>query len=181
MYLKIFFILSLLIMQLSALHSQTVLSLNPLFTEQEAFLFPQAESSWALDENDTVVIKKTGDNFYLLKYGKANNPSQYEAVFIHVGNTTFLDLVPKIPDTIGSNEYRMQMQFLHSFLKIKIENDTLWATEYPCHGCSRNARKPPVPYPRLPWRCPTCGRRWQTDMAGCFQMSLPYVSSYCTG
>jgi len=129
MYLKITFILSLLLMQLSALHSQTVLSLNPLFTEQEAFLFPQAESRWALDENDTVVIKKTGDNFYLLKYGKANNPSQYEAVFIQMGNTTLLDLVPKIPDTIGSNEYRMQMQFLHSFLKIKIENDTFWVAE----------------------------------------------------
>ena len=126
MYLKFIFILSLLLMQLSALLSQTVLSLNPLFTEQKAFLFPQAESKWALDENDTIVIKKTGDNFYLLKYSKANNPSQYEAVFIYVGNTTFLDLVPKIPDTIGSKEYRTQIQPLHSFLKIKIEKDTLW-------------------------------------------------------
>ena len=116
-------------MQIFALHSQTVFSLNPLFTEQEAFLFPQAESRWALDENDTVDIKKTGDNFYLLKYGKANNPSQYEAVFISVGNTTFLDLVPKIPDTIGSKDYRKQMQSLHSFLKIKIEKDTLWVAE----------------------------------------------------
>ncbi|MBL0131441.1 MAG: DUF4185 domain-containing protein [Chitinophagaceae bacterium] len=129
MYLKFIFILSLLLMQLSALLSQTVLSLNPLFTEQKAFLFPQAESKWALDENDTIVIKKTGDNFYLLKYGKANNPSQYEAVFIYVGNTTFLDLVPKIPDTIGSKEYRTQIQPLHSFLKIKIEKDTLWVAE----------------------------------------------------
>lgn len=129
MYLKIIFILSLLLMQLSALRSQTVLSLNALFTEQEAFLFPQAESRWALDENDTVVIKKTGDNFYLLEYGKAKNPSQYEAVFIYVDNTTFLDLVPKISDTIGSKEYREQMQCLHSFLKIKIEKDTLWVAE----------------------------------------------------
>ncbi|MEO6675647.1 MAG: hypothetical protein ABIN93_19620 [Ginsengibacter sp.] len=116
-------------MQIYALHSQTVLSLNPLFTEQEAFLFPQAENRWALDKNDTVVIKKTGDNFYQLKYGEANNPSQYEAVFISVGNTTFLDLVPKIPDTIGSKDYRKQIQSLHSFLKIKIEKDTLWVAE----------------------------------------------------
>lgn len=129
MYLKIIFILPFLVMQLLVLHSQTVLSLNPLFTEQEAFLFPQAESKWALFDNDTLVIKKKGDNFYLLKYGKANNPSQYEAVFIKVGNTTILDLVPNIPDTIGSKEYRKQMQCLHSFLKIKIEKDTLWVAE----------------------------------------------------
>lgn len=129
MYLKIIFILSNLVMQLSALHSQTVLSLNALFTEQDAFLFPQAESRWALDENDTVDIKKAGDNFYLLKYGKANNPSQYEAVFINVGNTTILDLVPKIADTIGTKEYRKQLQCLHSFLKIKIIKDTLWVAE----------------------------------------------------
>jgi len=116
-------------MQFSALHSQTVLSLNPLFTEQDALLVPQAESRWALGEDDTVVIKKTGDNFYLLKYGKANDPSQYEAVFISVGNSTFLDLVPKIPDSLGSKEYRKQIQPLHSFLKIKIENDTLWVAE----------------------------------------------------
>lgn len=129
MNLKIIFILFLLQMQIFALHSQTVFSLNPLFTEQGAFLFPQAEGRWALDENDTVVIKKIGDNFYQLIYGKANNPSQYEAVFISVGNTTFLDLVPKIPDTIGSKDYRKQMQSLHSFLKIKIEKDTLWVAE----------------------------------------------------
>src|SRR5205085_1498811 len=129
MYLKIIYILFLLLMQFSVLHSQTVLSLNPLFTEQDALLVPQAENRWALDEDDTVVIKKTGDNFYLLKYGKANNPSQYEAVFIAVNNITLLDLVPKIPDTIGSKEYRKQIQRLHSFYKIKIEKDTLWVAE----------------------------------------------------
>ncbi len=129
MYLKIIYILFLLVVQLSALHSQTVLSLNPLFTEQDAFLIPQAENRWAVDEDDTVIIKKTGDNFYLLKYGKANNPSQYEAVFISVDNVIFLDLVPKIPDTIGSKDYRKQIQPLHSFLKIKIEKDTLWVAE----------------------------------------------------
>lgn len=129
MYLKLVLILSILLLPLSALHSQPVLSLHPLFTEQDAVLFPQAESKWALDENDTVVIKKTGDNFYLLQYGKAGNPSQYEAVFINVGNTTLLDLVPKISDTLGSKEYRKQIQRLHSFLKIEITKDTLWVAE----------------------------------------------------
>ena len=116
-------------MELSASHSQTVLSLNPLFTEQDAFLVPQAEDRWAIFEEDTVVIKKTGDNFYLLKYGKADNPSQYEAVFISIGNCTLLDLVPKIPDTLGDKDYRKQLQQLHSFLKIYIEKDTLWVAE----------------------------------------------------
>jgi hypothetical protein len=115
MYLKIIFILFILLMQLLALHSQTVLSLNPLFTEQQVVLLPQAESGWALDENDTVVIKKTGDNFYLLKYGEANNPLQYEAVFIYVGNTTSLTLFPKYPIPSGAknteNKYNACIHF----------------------------------------------------------------------
>lgn len=126
---KSFLLLSFLLIQNWSLQAQTVLALNPLYTEQQALLLPQAESRWAFDENDTVVIQKTGDNFYRLQYGKANNPSPYEAVFFSLGNTTLLDLVPKISDTTGSKDYRKQVQCLHSFLKIKIEKDTLWVAE----------------------------------------------------
>jgi len=126
MHKKVTLILFSLLVQLSASNAQQVLSLNPLFTEQDAILVPQVESRWSMGDGDTVVIKKAGDNFYLLQYGKTNIPSEYEARFVSVDNTIFLDLVPKLPDTIGSKDYREQIQSLHSFFKIKIKNDELW-------------------------------------------------------
>ena len=113
------------------LYSQEVLSINALFTEQDATLIPNVESIWLNGDHDenVMTIKKVGDNFYWLWMGNSNNSSLYEAAFISINNTIFLDLVPKLPDSLGSKDYRDQIQPAHSFYKIKIESDTLWAAE----------------------------------------------------
>ena len=55
---------------LSTAYSQKVLSLHPLFTEQDAVLIPEIEGLWSIPDFDmTVSFQKAGDNFYLLKYG----------------------------------------------------------------------------------------------------------------
>ena len=55
---------------LSSAYSQKVLSLHPLFTEQDAVLIPEIEGLWSIQDFDmTISFQKAGDNFYLLKYG----------------------------------------------------------------------------------------------------------------
>ncbi len=106
--------------------SQQVLSLNPLFTEQTAMLIPEIENGYSSrDDNFSVTLKQLGDNFYMLQQGNATNAIQYEATFVFVADTIFLDLVPKLPDTLGDNDYRWQLMATHSFYKVKILNDTL--------------------------------------------------------
>jgi hypothetical protein len=93
-------------------------------------LIPAMENTWH-DNNNTlsVTIKQLGDNFYSLKYDTTTNNIQYEAVFVSVANTIFLDLVPTLPDSFGDNDYRSQVQPLHSIYKVNIENDTLKLAE----------------------------------------------------
>jgi hypothetical protein len=101
-----------------------------LFTEQDALLMPKTENTWSNSDYDlSVTIKRIGDNFYLLQYGNGNNPSRYEAVFVSIENTIFLDLVPNVPDTLGDNDYRSQILPAHTFYKVKIENDSLQIAE----------------------------------------------------
>lgn len=54
---------------LSSAFPQKILSLNSLFTEQDAVLVPEIEGLWVIPDFDiTVSINKVGDNFHLLKY-----------------------------------------------------------------------------------------------------------------
>jgi hypothetical protein len=125
MKIKIFlFIYSFFI--LSTIHSQKVLSLYPIFAEQDAVLIPEIEGLWSvLDFNMTISFQKSGDNFYLLKYGSETNPSIFEAVFIKIKDEIFLDLSGTLPDTLGDDEYRSSFVICHSLYKIQIERDTL--------------------------------------------------------
>ena len=124
------FILLSLFLNFNFAQSQQVLSLNPLFTERTAMLRPEIENTWSNnDYNLSATIKQLGDNFYMLQYGNATNAIQYEGVFVSIANTIFLDLVPKLPDTLGDNDYRMQLLAAHSFYKVEILNDTLQLAE----------------------------------------------------
>ena len=108
-----------------------VQSVNPIFTEQNIVLMPQAVNRWLnhQDHNFQITIKRTGDNFYLLQYGDTYNPSKYEAVFVSIGNAILLDIAPIIPDTLGDGDYRKQILPMHSFYKVKIENNSLELSE----------------------------------------------------
>ncbi|WP_163711395.1 hypothetical protein [Mangrovibacterium lignilyticum] len=110
---------------LSKAYSQEVVSLHPLFIEQDAVLIPEIEGSWCIEGIDTISIQKAGDNFYLLKYGSEANPSTFEAVFLKIKDQIYLDLNGVFPDTLGDEYYRNTFLSVHSLYKIEICNDTL--------------------------------------------------------
>lgn len=111
---------------LSNAYSQKVLSLHPLFTEQDAVLIPNLEGEWRIPDFDmTVSFLKAGDNFYLLKYGSETNPSTFEAVFVKIKNELYLDLNGVMSDSIGDEDYRNTFVSVHSLYKIRMNKDTL--------------------------------------------------------
>lgn len=111
---------------LSATCAQKVCSLHPLFTEQDAALIPEIEGLWRISDFDmTISFQKTGDNFYLLKYGSETNTSVFEAVFVKIKGEIILDLSGVMPDTIGDEDYRNTFIRSHSFYKIVLANEEL--------------------------------------------------------
>jgi hypothetical protein len=109
--------------------TQKVLSLHPLFSEQDAILVPQISGSWNSKDfhGYSLTISKAGDNFYFLNSVDANKPSFFEAVIVRLGNDFLLDISPcsQIPDTLGDRDYSESFIRAHSFYKISIGDDTL--------------------------------------------------------
>jgi hypothetical protein len=115
-----------LLWSLSAGYSQDVLSLHPLFTEQDAVLISGIEGTWDIPAFDmTVSFQRAGDNFYLVKYGSVNNPSTFEAVFVKIRDEVYLDLTGIMSDTLGDEDYRSSFLNTHTFYKIRMSKDTL--------------------------------------------------------
>lgn len=115
-----------LVVNFTTAQSQQILSLHPLFTEQTAVLMRGIASEWRSgDHNFLISIKQLGDNFYQVSFDSATNGACYEAVFVAVANRTFLDLSPKLPDTLGNKDYRSQVLCAHSLYDVKLVNDTL--------------------------------------------------------
>jgi len=114
---------------LSKAYTQEVLSLHPLFIEQDAVLIPEIEGLWRIEGLDTFSFQKAGDNFYLLKYGDKTNQSSFEAVFLKIKDQIYLDLNGVIPDTLGDEFYRNTFVSVHSLYKVQIWNDTLQVFE----------------------------------------------------
>lgn len=115
---------------LSTAYSQKVVSLHPLFTEQDAVLIPEIEGIWSIPNFDmTVSFQKAGDNFYLLKYGSETNPSIFEAVFVKIKNELYLDLNGVMSDTLGDGDYRNSFVNVHSLYKIRMSKDTMQLSE----------------------------------------------------
>lgn len=111
---------------LSSAYSQKIISLNPLFTEQDAVLMPEIEGFWKMLISDlTISFQKAGDNFYHLKYRDVNSVSEFEAVIVEIQDELFLDISGIMPDTLGDTDYRDTFLSCHSIYKIGIINDTL--------------------------------------------------------
>lgn len=111
---------------LSSAYSQMVLSLHPLFTEQDAVLIPEIEGHWELPDFElTISFKKAGDNFYHLKYQAGSSVPEFEAVVVKIKDELFLDLNGIMPDSLGDEDFRDSFLSCHSIYKIGIINDTL--------------------------------------------------------
>ena len=97
---------------LSAAYPQKVVSLHPLFTEQDAVLIPGIEGLWSVPFFDmTVSFQKAGDNFYFLKYGSETNPSTFEAVFVKIKNELYLDINGVMSDTLGDDDFVVNIRY----------------------------------------------------------------------
>jgi len=111
---------------LTTAYSQKVLSLHPLFIEQDAVLIPEIEGSWSIPDFDMYVsFQKAGDNFYLLKYGSEINTSIFEAVFVKIKDEIYLDLSGVMSESSADEDYRNSFLKVHSLYKIRISKDTL--------------------------------------------------------
>ena len=134
---------------LSTAYSQKVLSLHPLFTEQDAVLIPEIEGSWSIPAFDmSVSIQKVGDNFYLLKYGNEINASTFEAVFLKINDEMYLDLSGVMYNTLWDEDYRNSFVTVHSLYKINISQDTLqlYETNYSWFFNHAMEKKLPLKY-----------------------------------
>jgi len=110
--------------------SQKVISLHPLFTEQDAILLTKADGKWNVSDFDMdISIHKAGDNFYFLKYGTGNNSSTFEAVFVKINDEYYLDMAGTLPTNLGDYDYRKSFIPGHTIFKTMISNDTMHLLE----------------------------------------------------
>jgi len=110
----------------SSAYSQKVISLNSLFTEQDAVLIPEIEGYWTVPVFDWIMsLKKTGDNFYQFIDDVETSAPKFEAVFIEIKGELFLDLRGVFPENLGNSDYRDGFLSGHSIYKIKVLNDSL--------------------------------------------------------
>ena len=116
----------LLMAAITSTSAQDVLSINPLFMEHDAVLMPELEGEWRFElfEEDTIIIKKIGDNFYHLRYLSGEAPSLFECGIVRIGNDLLLDLLPILSETIENDYYKEHFLSAHSFYRIKLEGDT---------------------------------------------------------
>jgi hypothetical protein len=107
---------------------QKILFINPVFTEQDAKLKPEAEGVWYTGFSGNFSIQKVGDNFYHLRYGDEHHPSLYEVVFFQVQSQLLLDMYG-IRDSVWDKDYEENFLPAHSIAKVNIIQDTFYFSE----------------------------------------------------
>ena len=107
-------------------YSQKILSLHPIFSEQDAIPIPGIEGLWYFPDYDMdLSLQRAGDNFYRLKYSEGDSESLFEALFVKVEDLLFLDLNGILPDNLGDSEYRNSFVNGHIFYKVELKNDSM--------------------------------------------------------
>lgn len=107
--------------------AQNVVSLNPLFTEQDAVLLPEIEGYWTMPVFDwTMSLKRKGDNFYQFIDDLDNPTYAYEAALTKIKGELLIDLKGIFPEDLGDTGFRESFLPCHSIYKTKISDDTLF-------------------------------------------------------
>lgn len=115
---------------MSSASSQKVISLHPLFTEQDAILLMKADAQWnEIDFDMDISIHKAGDNYYFLKYGTGSNSSTFEVVFVKINDEYYLVMAGTLPTNLGDYDYRKSFIPGHTIFKTMISNDTMHLLE----------------------------------------------------
>jgi hypothetical protein len=100
-----------------------VLSLHPLFTENELIFDANLIGTWApVDSNETCQFKPTSGKNYECTYIDNNGESsKFIAGLGKLGNSAYLDIYPNEPNMAGNYFYLPA----HSFMKIELSKDAL--------------------------------------------------------
>lgn len=102
-----------------------VQSLHPLFTEKDRIFDQALVGTWVEpDSKDMWIFMRSGDRSYELIYLEKGNPAKFEAHLGKLGDATFLDLYPHMPET--SNDLQKgHLLAVHTISRVWIGSDTL--------------------------------------------------------
>ena len=115
---------------------QQIVSLHPLYTEEDLVSEPALEGFWVLEGNgEFAMIKATGSDSYQITYTmteifKGGGESQYEAHLVRLGDHLFLDIFPdeRAMEELSDKQVGYPIIWGHTFLRIEIEEDVLRVT-----------------------------------------------------
>ncbi len=123
---KLLIICAFCVYEVFSANAQKVISLNPLFKEQDIILMPEIEGYWTMPAFDwSMSLKKAGDNFYRFIDDVETSASEFEAVFVNIKGEIFLDLRGIFPENTGNSDYRNSFLSGHNIYKIKVLDDSL--------------------------------------------------------
>jgi len=92
----------------------SLLSLQPVVTEQETTFEPALVGAWSSEgDDDLFVIRQTKDRQYRIRYG----PADFDGRLFRAGNAWFLDVTHK-------EESALQVP-AHAVVRLWLEGDTL--------------------------------------------------------
>jgi len=102
--------------------SGCVLSLHPLYTEQDLIFDPALIGEWVdIKAQETWTLSKSAEKEYKLVYvDKNGEKGEFDTHLLKVGDRQFLDLFPA-GDSYSSknNFYRMHLLPIHTFMQIR--------------------------------------------------------------
>jgi hypothetical protein len=129
-YGKIITFFSVLLIILLSLIGCFVLSVHPLYFEENLIFEPDLIGTWGEDEDtkdlsELWIFKKSGDRSYrLIMREEENGEGVFEARLLKLGKHMFLDLFPEEPET-GHEFYNMHIIPAHSFIRVSLEGHVL--------------------------------------------------------
>lgn len=109
-----------------------VASLNPLYdSDKELVSNPALVGTWASDDKETFTFVENGKNTYECTIVSDSISNNFEVHLVKLGKYQFLDLYPKELDekqNAMNLYYALHLVKVHSFTKIWIKNDQLYAS-----------------------------------------------------
>ncbi len=106
------------------------LSLNPLYTDQDAVVEPALEGTWTFDSGDKEewVFQKSGDHEYSLSifWPDTKVSQKYEVHLVRLGDQLFMDLIFKNQSVDGTEvDDALGVVSAHLIAKVRISEEDL--------------------------------------------------------
>jgi hypothetical protein len=110
---------------IAVLMSGCVVSLHPLFTDENLVFEEGLVGTWFSEDGDVKWrFQKAEDKVYGLTVAENEAPGKFEARLVRLGKFLFLDLYPKEPD-IDNDFYKLHLLPAHGIMRVWLEGDLL--------------------------------------------------------